>query len=338
MKIGDLICIVVFNIVCGKLCIMLIVFVFVVGVFILMLIIVFGVGIFDYVMKQVVLFGVNDVLFVFKVLIILMVSSGLMKYNLDIFMVLNGMVNLFMGFSGLFIDVDISILKGISGFSEVLLIQMVLIDWVFMVFSDKYEFLIVLIFLIVKFDFVVGVQFDVSSFEKQFILLFDYVKVFGFGSVKVVVGILVMIGIIDIFGVKYEVEVMVVGILNISLLSLGVGVNVVFVKELVVEQKVGMVFFDCYQVVVVYFDVLLLLVQVDVFKKKISDVGMLGQMIVDQFGIIQMIIMGIIGVFNVFVIVVLLVVVFGIVNMLLMSVQECICEIGLMKVMGMGSG
>jgi putative ABC transport system permease protein len=63
-----------------------------------------------------------------------------------------------------------------------------------------------------------------------------------------------------------------------------------------------------------------------------------GQTIEDQLGVVQTVINGIIGVLSAFAVVALLAASFGIVNTLLMSVQERTREIGLMKAMGMSNG
>lgn len=63
-----------------------------------------------------------------------------------------------------------------------------------------------------------------------------------------------------------------------------------------------------------------------------------GTTVADQLGTVTTVIDGIVLVLNAFAIIALLAASFGIVNTLLMSVQERTREIGLMKAMGMGSG
>lgn len=338
MKTGDLIRTAASNTVRGKLRTTLTVLALVVGAFTLTLTTALGAGISDYVTKQVASLGANDVLLVSKASTTSTASSGPTKYNPDTSTASNGTANPLTGSSGSLTDADISTLKGISGLSEVSPIQTVSIDWVSTASSDKYELSIAPTSSIAKSDLAAGAQLDASSSEKQLTLPSDYVKALGLGSAKAAVGTSVTIGITDILGAKHEVEATVVGISNTSLLSSGAGANAALVKELAAEQKAGTASPDRYQVAVAHFDASSSPAQVDALKKKISDAGMSGQTIADQLGTIQTIITGITGVLNAFAIVALLAAAFGIVNTLLMSVQERTREIGLMKAMGMGSG
>ena len=73
-------------------------------------------------------------------------------------------------------------------------------------------------------------------------------------------------------------------------------------------------------------------------KASLTDAGYTGRTVADQLGTFQAVINGIVLVLNAFAVIALLAASFGIVNTLLMSVQERTREIGLMKAMGMGSG
>lgn len=77
---------------------------------------------------------------------------------------------------------------------------------------------------------------------------------------------------------------------------------------------------------------------VDEAKTALTDAGFSGQTVSDQLGTFKAVIDGIVLVLNAFAVIALLAASFGIVNTLLMSVQERTREIGLMKAMGMGSG
>ncbi|MBQ9916265.1 MAG: ABC transporter permease [Microbacterium sp.] len=78
--------------------------------------------------------------------------------------------------------------------------------------------------------------------------------------------------------------------------------------------------------------------EIDTVKSSLSDAGYTGRTVADQLGTFQAVINGIVLVLNAFAVIALLAASFGIVNTLLMSVQERTREIGLMKAMGMGSG
>lgn len=73
-------------------------------------------------------------------------------------------------------------------------------------------------------------------------------------------------------------------------------------------------------------------------KSKLADEHMLGLTVEDQLGMFRAVINGIVWILNSFAIIALLAAGFGIVNTLLMSVQERTREIGLMKALGMSGG
>jgi putative ABC transport system permease protein len=73
-------------------------------------------------------------------------------------------------------------------------------------------------------------------------------------------------------------------------------------------------------------------------KADLADAGYTGSTVADQLGTFKTVIDGIILVLNAFAVIALVAAGFGIINTLLMSVQERTREIGLMKAMGMSGG
>jgi len=93
-----------------------------------------------------------------------------------------------------------------------------------------------------------------------------------------------------------------------------------------------------YTSVTAHFDPASTAAQVAAIKKDLVAAGYAGTTVADQLGTVKAVIDGIVLVLNAFAIIALLAAGFGIINTLLMSVQERTREIGLMKAMGMSGG
>lgn len=339
MKTIDLIRTAAANTVRSKLRTTLTVLALFVGAFTLTLTTALGAGISDYVTKQVASLGASDVLVISKASTSTATSNtGPKKYDPATSTASSGAGNPLAGGAGSLTDADITKLKGIDGLSQVDPVQSVSIDWVQAPDGDRYELTIAPTSSIAKADLVAGKQLDAGSSERQLTLPKDYVKALGLGSASSAVGTKVTLGITDLLGGSHQVTATVVGISNTSLFSSGGGANAALVSEIATEQKATATAADRYQIAVAHFDASSSTAQVDALKKAVSDEGMTAQTLADQLGLIQTIISGITGVLNAFAIVALLAAAFGIVNTLLMSVQERTREIGLMKAMGMSNG
>jgi putative ABC transport system permease protein len=337
MKTVDLIRTAASNTVRSKLRTTLTVLALFVGAFTLTLTTALGAGISDYVTKQVASLGAGDVFLISKASTT-STGSGPEKYDPATSSASSGTANPLTGSSGTLSPTDITTLTNISGLSDVAPISQVSIDWIQAGSSDKYQVSIAPTSSIAKSDLKAGAQLDAASSERQITLPDDYVKALDLGSASAAVGTTVTLGITDVLGTSHEVTATIVGISNASLLSSGAGGNAALVDELATRQKASSASPDRYQVAVAHFDSNTTTAQIDALKKKISDQGMSAQTIADQLGTIQTVITGITGVLNAFAIVALLAAAFGIVNTLLMSVQERTREIGLMKAMGMSNG
>lgn len=299
-----------------------------------------GAGVSDYVTKQVTSLGASDVLLVSKAGATSTSTSGTgpQKYDPNTSTASNGAGNPLTGSSGSLTEADIEALRGIPGLSDVDPVQPVAVDWVSGGSSDKYELTIAPTSSIARSDLAAGAQLDASSDEHQIILPSSYLDPLGLDSAADAIGTTITIGFTDVLGAAHEVDATVVGVANTSLLSSGAGANAALLNEIATMQKAGVDTPARYQVAVAHFDPNASAAEVDQLKAKIADAGMTGQTIADQLGLIQTVITGITGVLNAFAVIALLAAAFGIVNTLLMSVQERTREIGLMKAMGMSSG
>jgi len=95
---------------------------------------------------------------------------------------------------------------------------------------------------------------------------------------------------------------------------------------------------DSYSSAVVRFDPTGTEADLTTLKSDLADLGYTGTTVQDAIGSFKAVIDGIVLVLNAFAVIALLAAGFGIVNTLLMSVQERTREIGLMKAMGLGGG
>jgi putative ABC transport system permease protein len=174
-----------------------------------------------------------------------------------------------------------------------------------------------------------GAQPDDDTDTLQLVLPTSYVEPLGFGS--------------DADAVGKTVDATIVGVAEESLASpTGASIvpNAALTDLLYETQNIGVPSdqVERYAQASIRFGADATDEQVTALKDRLADAGYTGTTVADQLGTIKTVIDGIVLVLNAFAIIALLAASFGIVNTLLMSVQERTREIGLMKAMGMGSG
>ncbi|MET0480389.1 MAG: FtsX-like permease family protein [Mycetocola sp.] len=189
-------------------------------------------------------------------------------------------------------------------------------------------------------DLAAGTALDNSGTEPQILIVTDYVDALGFADAQAAAGATIQIGVVDYLGTMHEVEATVAGVQKESLLATGAALNQALLDELFATQNLGQPERSAEQstLATARFDPDATEAQVDAIQAALADEDLAGATVADQIGIIQTVVDGIIAVLNAFAVIALIAAGFGIVNTLLMSVQERTREIGLMKAMGMGGG
>lgn len=168
-----------------------------------------------------------------------------------------------------------------------------------------------------------------------------FVEPLGLGTPQQAIGELVTLALSDPFGNRHEVPAVVVGVKQASLFGgEGVSVSPTLLDQLFSAQTTGLPT----EVTNVFQGATATLApglsdgRVAEIKSALEEVGLRGLTLADQLGAFNTVVNTIIGVLNAFAVIALIAAGFGIINTLLMSVQERTREIGLMKALGMGAG
>jgi putative ABC transport system permease protein len=194
--------------------------------------------------------------------------------------------------------------------------------------------------------FIEGINVDLAagsivasdSDKYQIILPLTYVDPLGFSNNSDAIGKQVTFGIKNPAGMFEQVEATVTGVQQKALL----GDSAILASRSLVEairnvqmQGLPESAKDQHIAAIARFDANADQATVDAIKERLRDQGYRAMTIEDQIGIVKDIIGAITTVLNVFAGIALLAASFGIINTLLMAVQERTKEIGLMKAMGM---
>jgi putative ABC transport system permease protein len=313
-----------------------------VGAFTLTLTTALGAGVNDYVERQVATLSNGDILLVSPAASVESDDDGPAEYDPD-GRQQGGAGNPLTSGTLLNSD-DIDAIEQIDGVRSVEPISQVTVNWIAESDSSsatRYDIDINPTSSIGQSDLVAGEQLDQDTSEDQIVLPEEFVEALGFSDAEDAVGRTVTLGYTDSTQADQEVTATVVGIARESLFAAGAGANAALTTVIADAQSVeGQP--DAWPLAVAQLEPAdgdtVTAAEIQNVKDDLADADLAGQTIEDQLGIVQTIINGIIGVLNAFAVVALVAASFGIINTLLMSVQERTREIGLMKAMGMSNG
>lgn len=313
-----------------------------IGAFTLTITTAIGTGVSNYIDAQVASVGSTDVLTVTKKAAATpSTDSGPKKYDPDAATASGGFGGAAPGGlgGGVLSNGDLTMIAHTKGIKNVNPIVRVSPKYIQLGSSGKFDVTINPTGALTKADLAAGKQLS-SADKPEVILPTSYLDDMGFADAKAAIGGTVTFGIDDYQGAEHRVDATVVGAQNESLLTSGVGLNQYLTNQLADIQSAGRPasLNHGYPIAMAHISADATTAQTDAIKKTLSHEGFTGQTVADQLGVFQTVISGIIGVLDAFAVIALIAAGFGIINTLLMSVQERTREIGLMKAMGMGGG
>lgn len=299
-----------------------------------------GTGINDYIDNQVASIGAPDVMNVTKPVEATDASSGPKPYETSS----PTEVSSGTGRPGASVlaltDDDITAIGQVKGITSVEPIVALQPDYIEYADKGKFQLSVNSLSGGIRVQLAAGAAFTEGTDALQIILPTSYIDTLGFASNKDAVGKSVTIAITNASREQTTVVATVVGVQDATLFGSTPSLNPALTTALYDAKSVGLPTgtTSAYGSATAHFDAKATKAQIADIKKSLVDAGYAGTTVADQLGSIQAVIDGIILVLNAFAIIALLAAGFGIINTLLMSVQERTREIGLMKAMGMSGG
>ncbi|WP_308465731.1 ABC transporter permease [Rathayibacter soli] len=232
---------------------------------------------------------------------------------------------------------DVKTIAAIPGILDVNPLVQVSPDYVQSATSGKYQVTVNQTAAFTKADLAAGSQLDSGGGTNQVLLPISYLGSLGFATANDAIGHTLTFGVTDYLGTQHQVTATVAGVQNTTLIGGGLGFNQHLTDALHTVQTTGRPAAKTtgYAVATAHIASNATTAQIDAIKKDLHAKGFTAQTVADQIGSFETVINGIIGVLDAFAIIALVAAGFGIINTLLMSVQERTREIGLMKAMGM---
>jgi putative ABC transport system permease protein len=296
-----------------------------------------GTGINNYIDTQVSAVGAPDVMTVTKPTETATTSDGPQKYDPGAASTISSGTGQPGATVVALTDDDITAIGAIDGITAVEPIVRVSPDYVSWGDNDKFVLSLSALGGRVAVDLAAGSGFTSDSTTAEIILPTDYIEPMGFADYESAISQQVTIGITDALREQHTVTATIVGVQEPTLFGTTATLNDTLTTELFDAQSTGLPASSTeeFASAVAHFDPASTDQEVSTIKRDLTAAGYSGTTVADQIGTFQTVIDGIILVLNAFAVIALLAAGFGIVNTLLMSVQERTREIGLMKAMGM---
>lgn len=312
-----------------------------IGAFTLTITTAIGAGVSHYIDTQVASLGSSDVMIVTKSADAAQASgSGPAKYDPKAATSTGGFRDGPAGPAGGVLDrADLAKIAAINGIRSVDPLSQVTPSYIQYSTHGKFQVTVNPAGGLIKADLAAGAQLSATG-GSEVILPTSYIDTLGFQSAQAAIGKTVTFGLNDYQGVHHTAQATVVGVQNQSLIAGGVSLNQTLTSKLAGIQASGRpaALNEGHVAATARISPHATTSQVNRIKHALTNDGFTGQTVADQLGVFTSVIGGITGVLDAFAIIALIAAGFGIINTLLMSVQERTREIGLMKAVGMGGG
>lgn len=243
---------------------------------------------------------------------------------------------------------DLELLSAIEGVVSVEPVRVVAPDYVAYQDGEKYEIMVSPAPSSIQLDLAAGSGVSpegtraVSGYEEslgEVAIPVSYVEPLGFVSAQAAVGEVITIALSDPFGGQHEVNAYVTGVIRQGLFGEAFVASPALRDQMFAAHTRGLppLVTNVFQSATIHLTPGSTVAQKDAIKAELRQHELAGITLEDQLGAIDTVITGLVWVLNGFAIIALIAAGFGIINTLLMSVQERTREIGLMKAMGMGA-